>query len=87
MNRIRQLVRMPTVLRHGPYRFFFFASDSDEPPHVHVERDDATAKFWLEPVRLQESHGFNRPTLGEVQEIIHENAEQLLRSWNEFFSG
>ncbi|MGH8602778.1 MAG: DUF4160 domain-containing protein [Gammaproteobacteria bacterium] len=31
----------------------FFASDRDEPPHIHVEREDKGAKFWLDPVRLQ----------------------------------
>ena len=43
---------MPTVLRVGPFRFFFFAGDRDEPPHIHVERDDCEAKFWLDPVRI-----------------------------------
>ncbi|MCO6455665.1 MAG: DUF4160 domain-containing protein [Pirellulaceae bacterium] len=38
---------MPTVLRVGPYRFFFYAGDGDEPAHVHVERDDSEAKVWL----------------------------------------
>ena len=28
---------MPTILRVGPYRFFFYASDRAEPMHVHVE--------------------------------------------------
>src|SRR3989304_2044126 len=51
---------MPTVLRVGPYRFFFFAADRDEPHHVHVEREDKIAKFWLDPVRLQTSGGFSR---------------------------
>ncbi len=36
---------MPTVLKEGPYRLFFYAGDRDEPPHVHVERDDNVAKF------------------------------------------
>jgi hypothetical protein len=49
---------MPTVLRIGPYRLFFYAGDRDEPEHVHVERDDRVAKFWLDPVRLQRSGGF-----------------------------
>ena len=43
---------MPTVLRVGPFRFFFYAGDGGEPPHVHVERDEGEAKFWLDPVRL-----------------------------------
>lgn len=45
---------MPTVLRSGPYRCFFYAGDHDEPRHVHIEREDKIAKFWLVPVRLQE---------------------------------
>lgn len=44
----------PTVLRSGPYRFFFYASDGGEPRHIHVERNEKVAKFWLDPVRLPE---------------------------------
>ncbi len=36
---------MPTILSVGSFRFFFYASDRDEPHHVHVERDDKIAKF------------------------------------------
>jgi hypothetical protein len=36
----------------GPYRFFFTSFDCNEPPHVHVEREDMTCKFWLEPLGL-----------------------------------
>ena len=60
---------MPTVFHSGPYRFFFYAADGVEPPHVHVERDDKTAKFWLGPVRLQDSCGFSRVEIGRVQSI------------------
>ena len=42
---------MPTVLRAGPYCFLFYSSDAEEPPHVHVERNDGSANFWLSPVR------------------------------------
>jgi len=38
---------VPTILRDGPYRFFFFSNEGFEPPHVHVQRDRAIAKFWL----------------------------------------
>lgn len=55
---------MPTVLRVGPYRFFFFAGAKDEPPHVHVERDDKEAKFWLAPPRLERNGGFSRKGVG-----------------------
>jgi hypothetical protein len=76
---------MPTVFRKGPYRFFFYAGDYVEPPHVHVERDAYKAKFWLDPVRLHESGGFNRSEITRIQTLVEENAGFLLRSWNEFF--
>ena len=42
----------PTVLRSGPYRFHFYSQDGNEPAHVHVDRDDCSAKFWLNPSSL-----------------------------------
>jgi len=78
---------MPTVLRNGPYRFFFYAGDRDEPPHIHVERDKDIAKFWLDPVRLQNSGGFSRTELNRIQKLVEENVTDLLRSWNEYFNG
>ncbi len=78
---------MPTVLQRGPYRFFFYASDRDEPSHIHVERDDNVAKFWLDPVRLQSSGGFSRVEIGQIQRLVTENQPTLLEDWNEYFRG
>jgi hypothetical protein len=64
---------MPTVLRDGPYRFYFYAGDRDEPPHVHVEPDECEAKYWLDPVRLQRSHGFSVKELRTVEKKVIEN--------------
>ena len=77
---------MPTVLRSGPYRLFFYAGDRDEPPHVHVERDDCVAKFWLDPVRLQRSGGFAGAEINRIERLVTDNTEELLTSWNEYFS-
>lgn len=76
---------MPTVLRSGPYRFFFYAGEGKEPPHLHIERDAKTAKYWLQPVRLQTSNGFSRSELGQIQAIIEPNQQALLEAWHEFF--
>lgn len=78
---------MPTVLRVGPFRFFFYAGDGGEPPHVHVERDDCEAKFWLDPVRLERSRGFRRKEINRIQELVEQHGEQLVEGWNEFFHG
>jgi len=78
---------MPTVLRNGPYRFFFYSGDRDEPPHVHIQRDDDTAKFWLDPVRLYNSGGFSRSEINWIQKLVEGNQEDLIRSWDEYFNG
>jgi hypothetical protein len=76
---------MPTVFRTGPYRFFFYAGDRDEPLHVHVERGDSLAKFWLDPIRLQRSSGFNGAEIRLIQRMIAEHHSQLVEAWNVYF--
>jgi hypothetical protein len=77
---------MPTVLRSGPYRFFFYAGDRDEPPHIHVESNDCEAKFWLEPVRLCRSFGFSAKEINKIRTLVVEKEQYLLDRWNEFFN-
>ena len=77
---------MPTVLRIGPYRLFFYSSDGDEPLHIHVERDNYIAKIWLDPIRLQKSGGFTRNEITEIIKIVEKNKNKLTKKWNEFFS-
>jgi len=65
--------RMPTVFRHGPYRFYFYSHEPNEPPHIHVDRDDFSAKFWVEPVHLARNLGFRPRELAEIERIVHDN--------------
>ena len=76
---------MPTVLRSGPYRFYFYAGDRDEPAHVHVERDQNKAKFWLQPVAYQSGYGFNRSELMDLYRLISEHQKTLLQGWHDYF--
>ena len=76
---------MPTVLRVGAYRFFFCASDGDEPEHIHVEREDSIAKFWLDPVRLQSSGGLSRVEISRIEKLVEKHQSELMEAWNEYF--
>ena len=76
---------MPTVLRFGPYRFFFYAGDRDEPPHVHVEAGGSQAKFWLQPVRFERTRGFSPVEISRIQRFVEVHREELLESWDEYF--
>ena len=77
---------MPTVLREGPYRFFFVSHDRGEPPHVHVKRDKMAAKFWLNPIVLAKSGGFDRTEINTIYKILTENEDHFLEEWDEFFN-
>ena len=76
---------MPTVLRSGPYRLYFYSHEPNEPPHVHVDRYDQSAKFWIDPVALAVNFGFSRVELGRVEATVIVNQATLLEAWHEFF--
>lgn len=76
---------MPTVLRHGGYRFYFYSHEPSEPAHVHVDRGGATAKFWPSPVALARNAGFNARELGDLSRLIRANQAQLVEAWREYF--
>jgi len=74
---------MPTVLRVGPYRFFFFSNEGREPPHIHVKAGDDEAKFWLDPVALASNYGFNNRELNEVNDLVERHLDEFLEAWHE----
>ena len=76
---------MPTVFRNGPFRFFFYAGDGGEPHHIHVERDDRVAKFWLVPVSEARSGGFSDRELGEIDRLVRDHLKELMEAWNDYF--
>jgi hypothetical protein len=77
---------MPTVAQLGPYRFFFYSNENDEPRHVHAQREAKVAKFWLNPVGLAEAGRFPRHELGEIERLVRENQMDWIEAWDEYFS-
>ena len=76
---------MPVIARVGPYRFFFYSNENDEPPHVHVQRERMLAKFWLHEVVLAESKRFAAHELRELERMVRERRTGFLEAWHEFF--
>jgi Domain of unknown function (DUF4160) len=77
---------MPTVLRIDGFRFFFYSKEGTEPPHVHVERGDDVAKFWLDPVELSSSYGFSAKEINQIRKVVIEYRESLQQSWYDYFN-
>jgi hypothetical protein len=64
---------------------YFYSHEPNEPPHIHVDRDEQSAKFWLEPVVLARNLGFGPAELRRVQRLVAENQILCLEKWRERF--
>ena len=76
---------MPTVLRWSGYRFYFYSHEPNEPPHVHIDKGGASAKFWLQPVALARNIGFRPMELRELHRAVAERQYALLEAWHGYF--
>ncbi|MEK7251198.1 MAG: DUF4160 domain-containing protein [Bacteroidota bacterium] len=76
---------MPTVFREGPYRVYFVSHDLKEPPHVHVDREKYSAKFWLQPVAFARNLGFSAQELRTIERMIAEHEQECMEVWNDNF--
>jgi hypothetical protein len=54
----------------GRIRFYFYNHEPNEPPHIHVDRDRLSAKFWLDPVSLARNIGFRAHELRDRSKPI-----------------
>lgn len=76
---------MPTAMRDGPYRLYWYSHEPGEPPHVHVDRGDCSAKHWLDPVAMDRNPGFPVHELRRIRTIIETNRIDLLEAWYGYF--
>ena len=75
---------MPTISGiPGPYRFYFYSFDCNEPKHVHVRRERQVCKLWLEPVALAYNSGFSAKELNRIRRTIVDHLVQILEAWDE----
>jgi hypothetical protein len=76
----------PTVFRYHHYRFFFFSRE-EKRMHVHISCPEGEAKFWLEPmVALNHNYGLPARKLRELQNIVEEHKNEIIRSWKKHFT-
>jgi hypothetical protein len=76
----------PSIFREKGYRFYFL-SNEEERMHIHVTCEDGEAKFWVEPiVSLASSHGLNPRKLMEIQKVVEERKNEIVKAWRKHFS-
>lgn len=76
---------MPTIILDG-YKFRFYSSDLNEPPHMHVIRGEKEAKVWLEPVTVEYNRGYSQPELNKIVRLTRLHRSKLLETWNAHFT-
>lgn len=76
---------MPTVLRLNGCRFYFYSHEPNEPPHIHVDRGDASIKVWLETLDVARSVGFRPHDIGGIIAMVRDHQTLLLDKWHEYF--
>ena len=75
----------PAVFTTHGFRFFFY-SDEEDRMHVHVEKGEAEAKFWLEPtIELASAYDCKPKTLKAMLRIVEERQNDIKHAWREHF--
>ncbi|MEI6127267.1 MAG: DUF4160 domain-containing protein [Pseudomonadota bacterium] len=76
----------PTVFLKSGYRFFFYANERNEPPHIHVQYHNVVSKFWLNPVSLAKNQGMSSVELSRAFSLVEQNEKTIMERWHGFFS-
>jgi hypothetical protein len=76
---------VPTVLRWGPYRAFFYSNEGNEAAHVHVRAVGKEAKFWLHDMTIAINAGFPAHEITDIIRHLRQNRNLLLSAWHEHF--
>ena len=75
----------PTVFKIKGFRFFFFSRE-EKRKHVHIQCSKGEAKFWLEPkIELAKNLGLSSKELREIEYILRERHEEIIKAWESFF--
>lgn len=67
---------MPTLLNKNGFKFFFYANEHEH-KHIYILKGDDFAKVELEGLKVKD--------LKLALNIVAENKNNFIRSWNEWF--
>ena len=76
---------MPTVFRKDGCRFYFYSHEPNEPPHVHIDKGEATIKVWLESLEVAKSRGFRAHEISGIINMVSEHQAMFTEKWYEYF--
>jgi hypothetical protein len=79
---------MPTILLMMGWRVFCYADERAEPIHVHCQKGDCDAKFWVDVERFDfieaYSYGMSPRDRRAIRKILFEHFDYIVAQWEEF---
>ena len=79
-------IMSPRAFMINGFDFFFYSMEEDR-MHIHVEKGDNDAKFWLEPnIELVYNHGFTSKEIKIITKHIEEYERTIKDKWNYHFN-
>ena len=75
---------MPTFLRIRGFRFYAFAEEGNEPPHIHIDKGSGSMKVWLEDLSVVWSRGLKPAEIRAALQLTREHRAALLKAWHEW---
>ena len=72
-------------MRLNGFRFYFFSHEPNEPPHIHIDKGDATMKVWLDSLEVAKSRGFRAHEIGGIVSMVEQHRARFQEAWNEHF--
>ena len=78
---------MPEVFRFYGFSFFYYSKEH-EPIHIHVEGKDGYAKYELQEENfvMVEVHNIKRNDLKNIEQVIEDNKDLIIKHWNNYFN-
>ena len=71
---------MPGFKEEGFY-VYFVEFDLAELPHVHIEKEGKTAKYWIDRLELFDAGRFKGHELTKLEKLLKRRRRYLLELW------
>jgi hypothetical protein len=80
---------MPTILFIYGWKFYFYSNESLEPIHIHTQKGNSEAKFWLliDEIEVIEAFSYNFTVADKraVKKIIYQHFDIIVDAWFNHF--
>jgi uncharacterized protein DUF4160 len=79
---------VPTILIMFGWRVFFYANERNEPIHVHCQKAECEAKYWVDVGNFDfiEAYSYNMSPRDKrtIRQILFNHFDYIVEQWDQF---